>query len=171
LGEHLRQLLRGGVDGWRLHDLPVTQTPLNDAEPLLGPRVYAMLARYGFTTVEEIAAVPDLGLLDIRHFGPKTVWTSALRGTPLGRPAVAAGRGRSSNINTAHTDALLRRSRASFADARSSSVPACRRATRPLVISIVARFVARSEVNATVPDEVSETGDVHGWTPRASGSR
>jgi hypothetical protein len=72
LGEHLRQLLRGGVDGWRLHELPVTQTPLNDAEPLLGPRVYAMLARYGFTTVEEIAAVPDLGLLDIRHFGPKT---------------------------------------------------------------------------------------------------
>jgi hypothetical protein len=33
-----------------------------------------------------------------------------------------------------------------------------------LVISIVARFVARSEVNATVPDEVSETGDVHGWS-------
>ena len=31
-----------------------------------------MLARYGFTTVEEIAAVPDLGLLNIRHFGPKT---------------------------------------------------------------------------------------------------
>jgi hypothetical protein len=53
LGEHLRQLLRGGVDGWRLHELPVTQTPLNDAGPLLGPRVYAMLARYGFTTVEQ----------------------------------------------------------------------------------------------------------------------
>ena len=31
-----------------------------------------MLARYGFTTPEEIAAVPDLGLLNIRHFGPKT---------------------------------------------------------------------------------------------------
>ena len=72
LGEHLRQLLRGWVDGWRLHELPVTQTPLTDAEPLLGPRVYAMLARYGYTTVEEIAAVPDLGLLDIRYFGPKT---------------------------------------------------------------------------------------------------
>ena len=26
----------------------------------------------GFATLEEIAAVPDLGLLDIRHFGPKT---------------------------------------------------------------------------------------------------
>jgi hypothetical protein len=72
LGEHLRQLLRGGVDGWRLHELPATQTPLTDAEPLLGPRVYSMPARYGFTTLEEIAAVPDLGLLDIRHFGPKT---------------------------------------------------------------------------------------------------
>jgi len=72
LGEHLRPLLRGGVEGWRLHELPVTQTPLNDAEPLLGPRVYAILARFGFATVEEIAAVPDLGLLDIRHFGPKT---------------------------------------------------------------------------------------------------
>jgi hypothetical protein len=34
--------------------------------------VYAILARFGFATVEEIAAVPDLGLLDIRHFGPKT---------------------------------------------------------------------------------------------------
>jgi hypothetical protein len=31
-----------------------------------------MLARYGFTTLEEIAAVPDLGLLDIRHVGPKS---------------------------------------------------------------------------------------------------
>jgi len=72
LGEHLRPLLRGGVEGWRLHELPVTLTPLNDAEPLLGPRVYAILARFGFATVEEIAAVPDLGLLDIRHFGPKT---------------------------------------------------------------------------------------------------
>ena len=56
----------------RLHELPATQTPLTDAEPLLGPRVAGMLARYGFTTLEEIAAVPDLGLLDIRHFGPKT---------------------------------------------------------------------------------------------------
>ena len=72
LGEQLRQLLRGGVDGWRLHELPATQTPLTDAEPLLRPRVAGMLARYGFTTLEEIAAVPDLGLLDIRHFGPKT---------------------------------------------------------------------------------------------------
>jgi hypothetical protein len=60
LGGHLRQLLRGGIDGWRLHELPATQTPLTDAEPLVGPRVYAMLARYGFTTLEEIAAVPDL---------------------------------------------------------------------------------------------------------------
>jgi hypothetical protein len=72
LGEQLRQLLRGGVDGWRLHELPATQTPLTDAEPLLGPRVCAMLARNGFSTLEEIAAVPDLGLLDIRHFGRKT---------------------------------------------------------------------------------------------------
>jgi hypothetical protein len=47
LGEHLRQLLRGGVNGWRLHELPATQTPLTDAEPLLGPRVSAMLAGPG----------------------------------------------------------------------------------------------------------------------------
>jgi hypothetical protein len=71
LGEQLRQLLCGGVDGWRLHELPATQTPLTNAEPLLGARVCGMLTRYGFTTLEEIAAVPDLGLLDIRHFGPK----------------------------------------------------------------------------------------------------
>ena len=61
LGEHLRQLLRGGVEGWRLHELPVTRTPLNDAEPLLGPRVYAMLARYGFTTVERSHPPADGG--------------------------------------------------------------------------------------------------------------
>jgi hypothetical protein len=54
------------------HEPPVTQIPLNDAEPLLGPQVYATLARYGFSTLEEIAAVPDLGLLNIRHFGPNT---------------------------------------------------------------------------------------------------
>lgn len=72
LGQHLRALLRDGVNGWRLHELPAAQTSLKDAEPLLGPRIYAMLDRYGFTTLEEIAAVPDLGLLDIRHFGPKT---------------------------------------------------------------------------------------------------
>jgi hypothetical protein len=41
--------------------LAATQTPLTDAEPLFGPRVYAIIARYGFTTFEEIAAVPDLG--------------------------------------------------------------------------------------------------------------
>lgn len=44
LGEHLRALLRDGVDGWRLHDLPAARTPLKDAESLLGPRVYAMTA-------------------------------------------------------------------------------------------------------------------------------
>jgi hypothetical protein len=72
VGEDLRGLLRAGVDGWRLHELPAAQTPLQDAAPLLGPRVYAMLIRYGFGTLEELAAVPNLGLLDIRHFGRKT---------------------------------------------------------------------------------------------------
>jgi hypothetical protein len=72
VGEGLRGLLRAGVDGWRLHELPAAQTPLQDAAPLLGPWVYAVLSRYGFGTLEELAAVPSLGLLDIRHFARKT---------------------------------------------------------------------------------------------------
>jgi hypothetical protein len=46
---------------------------LTNAEPLLGPRVAGMLARYGFATLEEIAAVPDLGLLGTRHVAPAAI--------------------------------------------------------------------------------------------------
>jgi hypothetical protein len=54
--------------------LAATQTPLTDAEPLLGPRVYAILARYGFT-FEEIAAVPDLGCSTSAPSGRRPVWS------------------------------------------------------------------------------------------------
>lgn len=72
VADGLRLRLRQEVDGWRLHELPEPQTPLKDAELLLGSRVYGMLTRYGFSTLEEIAAVPTLMYLGIRLFGPKT---------------------------------------------------------------------------------------------------
>ena len=97
LADQLRALLRRGVDGWRLHDLPAAQTPLQEAEPALGPRVFAMLDRYGFATVEEVAAVPDLELLDVRLFGPKArlaVDAALAAHRSVDDPAVAAARER-----------------------------------------------------------------------------
>ncbi len=73
LAEHFRELLRDGVAGWTLHPMPATQTLLEVAESTLGPRAYKLLAREGFTTLEELAATPDEALLELRNLGSKSL--------------------------------------------------------------------------------------------------
>ncbi|HWR46222.1 MAG TPA: DNA-directed RNA polymerase subunit alpha C-terminal domain-containing protein [Pseudonocardiaceae bacterium] len=73
LAECFRELLRGGVAGWTLHPMPATQTPLEVAEPTLGHRAYKLLAREGFTSLEDLAAVPDEALMRLRNLGPKSL--------------------------------------------------------------------------------------------------
>jgi DNA-directed RNA polymerase alpha subunit len=54
-------------------------------------RIYNMLAREGFSTVEQVAAVPDTALLDIRSMGgpsltavrDATATVGAARGGPV----------------------------------------------------------------------------------------
>ena len=56
-----------------------------------------MLDRYGFATVEEVAAVPELELLDVRHFGPKArlaVDSALAAHRSVDDPAVAAAQER-----------------------------------------------------------------------------
>src|SRR5688572_578065 len=70
---------------------------LQEAKPVLGPRVFAMLDRYGFATVEEVAAVRELELLDVRHFGPKArlaVDAAVAAHRSVDDPAVAAAQER-----------------------------------------------------------------------------
>lgn len=83
MAAQLRELLTSGAaPGWELHPLPPGQTPLHVlVEPLLaasrGHRFYNLLNRYGFATVEEVAATPDDCLLRLYQGGPKMV--SAIR--------------------------------------------------------------------------------------------
>jgi hypothetical protein len=55
--------------GWQLRQAAVPGIPLESLRATLTSRIYNALAREGFTTVEEIAVVPDDGLLDIRPLG------------------------------------------------------------------------------------------------------
>ncbi len=73
LAECFRELLRDGVAGWTLHPMPAIRTPLEVAEPTLGHRAYKLLTREGFTTLEDLAAIPDEALMKLRNLGPKAL--------------------------------------------------------------------------------------------------
>ena len=63
------------IDGWRSHSLPHRVTLLSTVREALGTRTFSLLRREGFTSIEEVAAVPDRGLLDIRNMGSTTIAT------------------------------------------------------------------------------------------------
>jgi hypothetical protein len=71
LAERVRLALTGGFHGWKLHELPQTQTSILALKPLLASRFYNLLVRNGFATLEEAAAVPDTGWLELRNVGTK----------------------------------------------------------------------------------------------------
>lgn len=73
LADYFRTVLADGFAGWHLQPLPTTRTLLEIAESTLGHRAYNMLTRAGFVTVEELAAAPELGLMDLRNIGPKSL--------------------------------------------------------------------------------------------------
>lgn len=74
LAEALRRLLRdGAVSPWQLHPVPEPGTFLERAESTLGHRAYHVLCRAGFETIEEVAATPDDGLLELRNLGTKSL--------------------------------------------------------------------------------------------------
>ena len=79
LAEEFRRLIRtGAVSGWYLHPVEPGRTPLDVlAGPLLrrcgSMRFYNLLDRQGFTYVEEVAASPDEGLLELRNIGPRMI--------------------------------------------------------------------------------------------------
>jgi hypothetical protein len=79
LAAELRSLIAAGAEpGWELHPVPEGRTPLTAlAAPLLrlsgSNRFFNLLDRSGFACVEEVAAVPDECLLDLRNGGPRFV--------------------------------------------------------------------------------------------------
>jgi len=71
LAERVRAALRDGrIGGWRLHRLPDNQTSIQVLEPQLRGRYYNLLRRNAISTVEEAAAIPDAGWLELRNVGP-----------------------------------------------------------------------------------------------------
>jgi hypothetical protein len=63
------------IDGWHSHPLPHRVTLLSTVRETLGTRTFSLLRREGFTSIEEVTAVPDRGLLDIRNMGSTTIAT------------------------------------------------------------------------------------------------
>lgn len=61
------------VGEWQLHALPETCTPLIALRPYVDTRTYNLLARSGFSTIEEISVVPAESWLDLRSAGPRFV--------------------------------------------------------------------------------------------------
>lgn len=82
----LADAVRGAlpVSGWSSHPLPDRVTLLSTVREALGTRTFSLLRREGFTSIEEVTAIPDRGLLDIRNMGSTTVATLRM---------IAAGRG------------------------------------------------------------------------------
>uniref|UniRef100_UPI003F49AAFA DNA-directed RNA polymerase subunit alpha C-terminal domain-containing protein n=1 Tax=Actinoplanes sp. CA-151224 TaxID=3239904 RepID=UPI003F49AAFA len=75
--------------GYREVVLPEPGTPLHTLAPRLPSRVINCLLREGYTTVEQVAAVPDVALHDIRSLGVKGIGelrAASAGGTPA--PAV-----------------------------------------------------------------------------------
>ena len=83
MAEALRELIAAGAaPGWELHPVPGGRTALHVlAVPLYRlsgqQRFYNLLDREGFAWAEEVAATPDVCLLELRNSGPKFI--AALR--------------------------------------------------------------------------------------------
>ena len=79
MAEALRGLIAAGAaPGWELHAVPGGRTALQVlAAPLYRlsgqQRFYNLLDRAGFAYVEEVAAAPDVCLLELRNSGPKFI--------------------------------------------------------------------------------------------------
>ncbi|KPM55418.1 hypothetical protein ACG83_08605 [Frankia sp. R43] len=70
LADQMRDLLRDNqIFGWRLHELPAEQTPVHALYALLSVRSANLLQLVPFLSVEEVAAVPDDTLLELRGLG------------------------------------------------------------------------------------------------------
>ena len=79
MAEALRELIAAGeAPGWELHPVPGGRTALH---VLAGPlyrlsgqqRFYNLLDRTGFAWAEEVAATPEVCLLELRNSGPKFI--------------------------------------------------------------------------------------------------
>ncbi|MDQ3153599.1 MAG: hypothetical protein M3R63_18435 [Actinomycetota bacterium] len=109
LAETFRTLLReGALPGWTLHEVPAERTLLEVAEPTLGHRVYKLLSREGFSTLEELAAAPDEGLTELRNLGAKALdaihqAVATYTNAPVVRPSEADEQARRRD----HIDAVL----------------------------------------------------------------
>jgi len=74
LATEIRQVLRkGAIPGWSLHEITGATTPIGVLRSLVTARTFGVLEREPFTTIEEVATVPDRALLDLRHVGEKTI--------------------------------------------------------------------------------------------------
>lgn len=79
MADDLRRLVaEGAAPGWDLHPVPGGRTPLYRLEdPLLrqsgNRRFYNALERAGFAYIEEIAAAPDKGLIELRNSGLRLI--------------------------------------------------------------------------------------------------
>lgn len=79
MADELRRLVaEGAAPGWDLHPVPGGRTPLCELEdPLLresGNRRFCnALERAGFAYIEEVAAAPDKGLIELRNSGLRLI--------------------------------------------------------------------------------------------------
>ncbi|MFC4055145.1 DNA-directed RNA polymerase subunit alpha C-terminal domain-containing protein [Actinomadura syzygii] len=70
LQDQVRTALDAGeVDGWSHLPTPETPIPLTEVQARLGVRVYNLLARQGFRTLDEVLAVPEETLRQERGVG------------------------------------------------------------------------------------------------------
>jgi len=91
-------LCDGSVEDWKLHKLPGTLTPLDAVHAQLGNRIYNLLVRWGFSTLEEAIAVPDDGLRQLRGMGTKRLATlRGVAGIP-DPPSLSTGRPTSAEV-------------------------------------------------------------------------
>ncbi|MCK9877851.1 hypothetical protein MXD59_19065 [Frankia sp. Ag45/Mut15] len=74
LAQQMRDLLQADrAPGWHLHELPESTTSMYALFPHLPAVAINVLEKYPFTTVEELIAAPDRGLMDLRRLGTKSV--------------------------------------------------------------------------------------------------
>lgn len=77
LAENVHDLLLEGFDGWHSPTLPADPEPLTAKEGLLPIQVWNLLYRRSFRYVEQVALIPDDGLLEMRGMG--TTYLTKLR--------------------------------------------------------------------------------------------